>query len=128
MADRRIAFVTGASRGIGKGIAVHLARAGFDVAITARTVEEGESREHSSTAKESDTTPLPGSLSGGLVGTLIALGSPGGAAIAAVLAYRSLAVWLPAVPGVASLASLRTSVASWRMDTASRTPARQFAV
>ena len=56
MGDRRVAFVTGASRGIGKGIAIHLARAGFDVAITARTVEEGERREHSSTAKESDTT------------------------------------------------------------------------
>jgi putative heme transporter len=75
-----------------------------------------------------NVVPLPGSLSGGLAGTLIALGSPAGAAIAAVLAYRALAVWLPAVPGVASLASLRTSVASWRMDTASRTPVRQFAV
>src|SRR3954447_11192833 len=62
MGDRRVAFVTGASRGIGKGIAVHLARSGFDVAITARTVEEGERREHSSTIKESDTSPLPGSL------------------------------------------------------------------
>jgi uncharacterized membrane protein YbhN (UPF0104 family) len=61
--------------------------------------------------------PLPGSLSGGLAGSLIALGSPAGAAIAAVLAYRTLAVWLPAFPGIASLASLRTSVASWRMDT-----------
>jgi NAD(P)-dependent dehydrogenase (short-subunit alcohol dehydrogenase family) len=57
------AFVTGASRGIGKAIAVHLARAGFDVALTARTVEEGEAREHSSTVASSDTTPLPGSLS-----------------------------------------------------------------
>jgi NAD(P)-dependent dehydrogenase (short-subunit alcohol dehydrogenase family) len=56
-------FVTGASRGIGKAIAVHLARAGFDVALTARTVTEGESREHSSTVASSDTTPLPGSLS-----------------------------------------------------------------
>jgi NAD(P)-dependent dehydrogenase (short-subunit alcohol dehydrogenase family) len=56
MEERRVAFVTGASRGIGKGIAIHLARAGFDVAITARTVEEGERREHSSTAKESDST------------------------------------------------------------------------
>src|SRR2546421_1565597 len=62
MADRKVAFVTGASRGIGKGIAVHLARAGFDVAITARTVEEGESREHSSTVRQSDTSALPGSL------------------------------------------------------------------
>ena len=56
------AFVTGASRGIGKAIAVHLARAGYDIAITARTVQEGESREHSSTLAKSDTSPLPGSL------------------------------------------------------------------
>jgi NAD(P)-dependent dehydrogenase (short-subunit alcohol dehydrogenase family) len=60
----RKAFVTGASRGIGKAIAVHLARAGFDVAITARTRVEGEQREHSSTVKRSDTTSLPGSLAG----------------------------------------------------------------
>lgn len=57
------AFVTGASRGIGKAIAVYLARAGYDVAVTARTVEEGEAREHSSTLRKSDTSPLPGSLS-----------------------------------------------------------------
>lgn len=58
--------------------------------------------------------PLPGSLSGGLIGVLIALGTPAGGAIAAVLAYRSIAVWLPAATGVASLARLRSSVASWR--------------
>jgi NAD(P)-dependent dehydrogenase (short-subunit alcohol dehydrogenase family) len=62
MSDRKVAFVTGASRGIGKGIAVHLARAGYDVAVTARTVNEGEGREHSSTVAKSDTSPLPGSL------------------------------------------------------------------
>ena len=59
---RKKAFVTGASRGIGKAIAIRLAQGGFDVAITARTVAEGESREHSSTLRRSDTTPLPGSL------------------------------------------------------------------
>ena len=37
-------------------------RAGFDVAVLARTVVEGEAREHSSTVAHSDTTPLPGSL------------------------------------------------------------------
>jgi NAD(P)-dependent dehydrogenase (short-subunit alcohol dehydrogenase family) len=63
MNDKKVAFVTGASRGIGKAIAVHLARAGMDVALTARTVEEGEAREHSSTLHRSDTRPLPGSLS-----------------------------------------------------------------
>jgi NAD(P)-dependent dehydrogenase (short-subunit alcohol dehydrogenase family) len=62
MADRPVAFVTGASRGIGKAIAVHLARSGFDVALTARTVADGEAREHSSTLHKSDTRPLPGSL------------------------------------------------------------------
>ena len=62
MGDSKTAFVTGASRGIGKHIAIALGRAGFDVAITARTVEPGEQREHSSSVRRSDTTALPGSL------------------------------------------------------------------
>src|SRR3954463_14492059 len=62
--DRQVALVTGASRGIGKTVAQYLARAGYDVAITARTVQEGEAREHSSTLKKSNTKPLPGSLAG----------------------------------------------------------------
>jgi NAD(P)-dependent dehydrogenase (short-subunit alcohol dehydrogenase family) len=60
--DGKVAFVTGASRGIGKAIALELAEAGYDVAITARTVHEGDAHEHSSTLKRSDTSPLPGSL------------------------------------------------------------------
>ena len=62
MADTKVALVTGASRGIGKVVAQYLAQAGFDVAIGARTVHEGEAREHSSTVKQSNTKPLPGSL------------------------------------------------------------------
>ena len=64
MADRDapVAFITGASRGIGKALAVHLARGGYHVAVLARTVNEGEAREHSSTVERSDTSPLPGSL------------------------------------------------------------------
>jgi NAD(P)-dependent dehydrogenase (short-subunit alcohol dehydrogenase family) len=60
--NNRVALVTGASRGIGKALAAHLARAGFDVAIGARTVHEGEEREHSPTVKGTNTKPLPGSL------------------------------------------------------------------
>jgi uncharacterized membrane protein YbhN (UPF0104 family) len=62
--------------------------------------------------------PLPGSLSGGLIGVLIALGTPAAPAIAAVLAYRSVAVWLPAASGIPSLARLRASVSRWRAETA----------
>jgi len=60
--DRPVAFITGASRGIGKACAIHLAGAGFDVALSARSVAEGEQREHSSTLAKSNTKPLPGSL------------------------------------------------------------------
>jgi NAD(P)-dependent dehydrogenase (short-subunit alcohol dehydrogenase family) len=59
----RVAFVTGASRGIGKACAVHLARAGFDVAVSARTLAPGERREHSATLRASDDRAIPGSLS-----------------------------------------------------------------
>ncbi len=56
---QRVAFVTGASRGIGKQSAIALARAGLDVVITARTVREGEGVDDSDGAGRA----LPGSLS-----------------------------------------------------------------
>src|SRR5712692_6776176 len=62
MAERRVAFVTGASRGIGRACALELARRGLDVVVTARTVTGAERLEHSSTVKKSLTSPLPGSL------------------------------------------------------------------
>ena len=56
----KVAFITGASRGIGRATALAFARAGFDVAISARTLEEGESHQHA--LRNPDGTPLAGSL------------------------------------------------------------------
>jgi NAD(P)-dependent dehydrogenase (short-subunit alcohol dehydrogenase family) len=74
----KVAFITGASRGIGKACALELAAAGFKIAITARTVQEGEQREHSSTLKDTDLSPLPGSL----MGTVELIEKEGGTAMA----------------------------------------------
>ncbi len=60
--ERKVAFITGASRGIGRACALELARRGFDLALTARTVTGTERLEHSSTVHRSSTAPLPGTL------------------------------------------------------------------
>ncbi len=58
-AVRRRALVTGATRGIGRAAAMALASAGWDVAVTGRTVRRGEGRDDSDTG---DGRTLPGSL------------------------------------------------------------------
>lgn len=56
----KVAFITGASRGIGRETALAFARAGFDLAISARSLDEGESHRHG--LRNPDGTALPGSL------------------------------------------------------------------
>ena len=61
-ASSPIALVTGASRGIGRASALALADAGFDVAITARTVREGEGTIGPPTSDGGGDVAVPGSL------------------------------------------------------------------
>ena len=56
----KVAFITGASRGIGRETALAFARAGFDLAISARSLDEGENHTHG--LRNPDGTALPGSL------------------------------------------------------------------
>jgi uncharacterized membrane protein YbhN (UPF0104 family) len=54
--------------------------------------------------------PLPGGVGGvegGMVGAAAAFDIDAGVALVAVLAYRAISVWLPALPGVIALAGLR---------------------
>jgi uncharacterized membrane protein YbhN (UPF0104 family) len=57
--------------------------------------------------------PLPGAASTGMIGVFVAFGVAPAAALAAVLAYRAIAIWLPAPAGLHALVGLRRTVASW---------------
>ena len=57
---RKVAFITGASRGIGRSTAIAFARAGYDLALSARTMEDGEIFEHA--VRYADGTSQGGSL------------------------------------------------------------------
>jgi uncharacterized membrane protein YbhN (UPF0104 family) len=60
-----------------------------------------------------NTVPVPGSVSGGMAGVLIAFGVPAVAALPAVLAYRAIAIWLPTPIAIASVPGLRATIARW---------------
>jgi uncharacterized membrane protein YbhN (UPF0104 family) len=60
-----------------------------------------------------NTLPIPGSVSGGITGVLIAFGVPAEVALPSVLAYRAVAVWLPAPVALAAVPALRATMARW---------------
>jgi uncharacterized membrane protein YbhN (UPF0104 family) len=62
-----------------------------------------------------NTIPLPGLVAGGTIGALIAFGVAPAVAVPAVLAYRAIALWLPAVLGSVALAGMRRSAATGRL-------------
>jgi putative heme transporter len=66
-----------------------------------------------------NTVPIPGAASGGMVGVLLAFGAEADLALASVLAYRSVAIWLPAPLGLVALGGLRKTFARWAEEDAS---------
>jgi putative heme transporter len=60
-----------------------------------------------------NTIPIPGAVSGGIVGVLLAFGVDADVALVSVLGYRCVAIWLPAPVGLVALTGLRRTITSW---------------
>jgi uncharacterized membrane protein YbhN (UPF0104 family) len=71
-----------------------------------------------------NTIPIPGAVSGGIVGVLVAFSVPADLALVSVLAYRAIAIWLPAPIGLVALGSLRRTMARWSEEDAPAAPAQ----
>jgi hypothetical protein len=65
-----------------------------------------------------NTIPLPGTVSGGMTGVLIAFGVAPALALPAVLCYRAIAVWLPTPVALAAVPALRATTARWGREQA----------
>jgi hypothetical protein len=71
-----------------------------------------------------NTIPIPGAVNGGIVGALVAFAVPADLALVSVLAYRAIAIWLPAPIGLVALGSLRRTMARWSEEDAPAAPAQ----
>lgn len=63
--------------------------------------------------------PLPGGfggVEGGMVGSFVVFGVDADLAVVAVLTYRVISFWLPALPGAGAYVLLRRTVARWSDD------------
>jgi uncharacterized membrane protein YbhN (UPF0104 family) len=65
-----------------------------------------------------NTIPIPGAVSGGIVGVLVAFAVPADLALVSVLAYRAIAIWLPAPIGLVALGALRRTMGRWSAEDA----------
>jgi uncharacterized protein (TIRG00374 family) len=69
--------------------------------------------------------PLPGGVGGvegGMIAAFLAFGVDASTAVAAVLAYRTIAFWLPTIPGAVAYLSLRKTVHRWDAERAAVAP------
>ena len=98
---------------------------GFDLAVLASAFHALGAPPHAAvlvlayfTGAVGNTIPLPGLVAGGTTGVLLAFGVDVSLALPAVLAYRAIALWLPALLGTVALAGLRRTAARWAGETA----------
>jgi len=64
-----------------------------------------------------NTLPLPGALATSTVAVHVAFGLPLEGVLPAVLAYRAIALWMPAAGGAVALVGLRRTVHAWDVQT-----------
>jgi uncharacterized membrane protein YbhN (UPF0104 family) len=57
-----------------------------------------------------------GGVDGGMIGALVALGADPGTTVVAVVVYRLISCWLPAVPGAFAYLQLRKRAVAWQED------------
>src|SRR3954452_2299852 len=55
-----------------------------------------------------------GGVDGGMIGALMALGADAGTTVVAVVVYRLISCWLPAIPGAVAYLQLRKRAAGWQ--------------